>query len=181
MVSRLLVGDNNLSRFWPAHQFSRPSLKDSVLVTATDLDTLEHALTQVEDRDQVIISMLTSVLLEEANSSEIGSSAYNVCSEVVSRVAGLCPRTPSCQVLLFKIFFFLFPSLVCDRVCPFEYRFSLSYIIFPVFPGSPGEMRVATLVQQLVPGHLRCPGPSGAQVPSQPAPFAALRYRFHHV
>ena len=112
MVSRLLVGDNNLSRFWPAHQFSRPSLKDSVLVTATDLDTLEHALTQVEDRDQVIVSMLTSVLLEEANSSEIGSSAYNVCSEVVSRVAGLCPRTPSCQVSHFKIFSFFF-SLFC--------------------------------------------------------------------
>ena len=58
MVSRLLIGDNNLSKFWPAYQFSRPSLKLSTLVTATDLDALDSALTQVEEKDQVIVSVL---------------------------------------------------------------------------------------------------------------------------
>ena len=101
MVSRLLIGDNNLTRFWPAHQFSRVSLKGSLLVTATDLDTLDHALSQTDDRDQVIVSVLTSILLEEVNSLEISSSAFNICSEVVSRLAGMGPRSPSCQVRFF--------------------------------------------------------------------------------
>ena len=53
MASRLLIGDNNLSKFWPAYQFGRPSLKGSTLVVATDLDTLDNALAQAEDREQV--------------------------------------------------------------------------------------------------------------------------------
>ena len=86
---------------------------------------------------------------------------------------------PGFVFLDFFLFLFLFLSAI--EYVLLSIVFSLSYVIFSVFPGSPGEMRVATLVQQLVPGQLRCPGPSGAQVPSQPAPFAALRYRFHHV
>ena len=53
MASRLLIGDNNLSKFWPACQFGRPSLKGLTLVVATDLDTLDNALAQAEDREQV--------------------------------------------------------------------------------------------------------------------------------
>ena len=87
MISRVLIGDNNLSRFWPAYQFSRPSLKTSTLITATDLDTLDQALTQVDDKEQVLISILTSVLLEEVNQQEIASSAYNVCDQTISRSA----------------------------------------------------------------------------------------------
>ena len=98
MISRVLIGDNNLSRFWPAYQFSRPSLKTSTLITATDLDTLDQALTQVDDKEQVLISILTSVLLEEVNQQEIASSAYNVCDQTISRLLGLCPQSPSCQV-----------------------------------------------------------------------------------
>ena len=100
MISRVLIGDNNLSRFWPAYQFSRPSLKTSTLITATDLDTLDQALTQVDDKEQVLISILTSVLLEEVNQQEIASSAYNVCDQTISRLLGLCPQSPSCQVRL---------------------------------------------------------------------------------
>ena len=58
MISRLLIGDNNLSKFWPAYQFGRPSLKGSTLVVATDLDTLDNALAQAEDREQVLNSFL---------------------------------------------------------------------------------------------------------------------------
>ena len=58
MASRLLIGDNNLSKFWPAYQFGRPSLKGSTLVVATDLDTLDNALAQAEDREQVLNSFL---------------------------------------------------------------------------------------------------------------------------
>ena len=102
MVSRLLIGDNNLTKFWPAQQFGRPNLKGSMLVTATDLDTLDHALTQVDERDQVIISVFTSILIDEVNSLEVASSSYNICSEVVSRLAGMGPSSPSCQVRSFS-------------------------------------------------------------------------------
>ena len=47
---------------------------------------------------QVIVSVLTSILLDEVNSSEVASSSLNVCSEVISRLAGFCPQAPSCQV-----------------------------------------------------------------------------------
>ena len=49
MVSRLLIGDNNLSRFWAAFSFARPGLKSSTLMTATELDTFDHALSQVSE------------------------------------------------------------------------------------------------------------------------------------
>ena len=98
MISRLLIGDNNLSKFWPAYQFSRPTLKLSTLITATDLDALDGALSQVEDKNQVIVSVLTSILLDEINTTEIDVSSLNICSEVVSRLVGFCPQMPSCQV-----------------------------------------------------------------------------------
>ena len=108
MVTRLLIGDNNLSRFWPAYQFSRPSLKTSTLITSTDLDTLDHGLTQTEDRELVIVSVLTSLLLDEVNQSEVSCSAANVFEQVLTRLTGLCPRTPSCQVrFCFFVSFFV--------------------------------------------------------------------------
>ena len=99
MISRLLIGDNNLSRYWPAYQFSRPNLKFATLLTATDFDTFDHALTQTEEKEQVLISVLTSLLIEEVNQLEVESSAFNVCEQVVSRLVGVCPRSPSCQVV----------------------------------------------------------------------------------
>ena len=71
MVSRLLIGDNNLARFWPAYQFGRAGLAGASMVTSTDLDTFDNALTQIEDREQVLLSVLTSILIEEANSSDV--------------------------------------------------------------------------------------------------------------
>ena len=100
MAARLLIGDNNLSRFWPAYQFSRPNIKFSTLHTATDLNTLDHALSQIEDKEQVIVCVLTSILLEEVNQLEVDSSAFNVCKQLVSRLMGLCPRSPGCQVIV---------------------------------------------------------------------------------
>ena len=111
MVSRLVIGDNNLSRFWAAFSHGRPGLKNSVLLTATDLDTFDHALAQVDDRHQVIISVLTSILLEEANSVDISVSASNVFNEALSRLVGICPRTPGCQVRSSLLYLLLYLSL----------------------------------------------------------------------
>ena len=123
MVSRLLVGDNNLSKFWPAYQFARPNLKHSSLVTATDLDGLDHALSQVDERDQVIVSVLTSILMEEVSQVDVESSAFNICEQAVSRIIGLCPRSPSCQVY----FVFMFSLL-----SSFNLLFLLYFIYFSV-------------------------------------------------
>lgn len=100
MVSRILIRHNNLSSFWLAYQFSRPNLKHAALLTATNFDTFDHALTQTEEKDQVIVSVLTSLLLDEVNQLEVKSSALKVCEEAVPRLVGLCPQSPSCQVKL---------------------------------------------------------------------------------
>ena len=71
--------------------------------TATDLDTFDHGLSQVEDRDVVIISVMTSILLEEVNQLEVASSAANVCEQSLSCLFGLCPTIPGCQV---RFYFF---------------------------------------------------------------------------
>ena len=102
MASRMLIGDNNLSKFCPAYQVSRPTLKHVSMFTATDFDTFDHALTQVDEKEQVIVSVLTSLLIEEVNQLELESSAYNVCEQVVSRLLGMCPQMQSSQVRLFR-------------------------------------------------------------------------------
>ena len=108
MLSRLLIGDNNLSRFWPAYQFSRPGLKTASMITATDLDALDHALSQSEEKNVVIVSALTSILIDEVNPLEAGSSAQSVCDQVVTRLLGICPHSPGSQVRNpFCILFFL--------------------------------------------------------------------------
>ena len=105
MLSRLLIGDNNLSRFWTAYQFSRPALKTASMITATDLDALDHALTQSEEKNVVIVSVLTSILIDEVNPLEARSSAQSVCDQVVTRLLGICPHSPGSQVrsLLFSV------------------------------------------------------------------------------
>ena len=136
MVSRLLIGDNNLAKFWPAFQFGRAGFKSSSLLTATDLDTLDLALSQVEEKDVVIVSILTSVLLEEVNHLELDSSAYNVCDQVVTRISGLCPRSPSYQVVCsFRVdlWFFVFGNFNADFgfVMSFSWLFSNSSFSLP--------------------------------------------------
>ena len=121
MVSRLLIGDNNLSRFWPAYQFSRATLKHATLLTATDFDTLDHALSQTEEKDQVIVSVLTSLLIDEVNQLEVESSAHNVCEQAVSRLVGLCPQNPSCQVCLNEHFLSVYCHVVFDLFRNFGY------------------------------------------------------------
>ena len=127
---------------------------------------------------QVIISVLTSILLDEVNSSEVASSSLNVCSEVISRLAGFCPQAPSCQVRSHfcsgNFWFLVFCQAL--RFCYFVFcPFSL------VLSGSPWEVRAASLVQQLLPGYLRFPDPAAAQVSTQPSSSSGLQHRLYHV
>ena len=48
--------------------------------------------------------------------------------------------------------------------------------LFAVFPGSAGEVRASSLVQQLLPDHLRLAGQAGAEVPAQSPSASCLRY-----
>ena len=133
MVSRLLIGDNNLSKFWPSYQFAKPHLKQSALVTATDLAALDHALSQVEDRTQVIVSVLTTIVMEEVNQLEVENSAHNVFEQAISRLVGLCPTLPSCQVCTFELLSFVnffvhhYRHLISWEVVLFLAMFYLSF------------------------------------------------------
>ena len=140
-MSRLLIGDNNLVKFWPAVQFSRPVLKDSIMLTATDLDTYDHALSQVEDREVVIISVLTSILMEEVNHLELESSAFNVCEQVVSRLLGMCPSSQGCQFFLAPPERCLLPrwystsfSAIYSALVKLDPRFPPNLHLLPVYP-----------------------------------------------
>ena len=114
IMSRLLIGDNNLSRFWAAFQFARPNMKSSSLLTATDLDTLDHALSKVDDHEQVIISVLTSMVMDEINQLDVENSAFSIFDQAVTRLVGLCPQHPTCQVCLCPDFMssFFLPFLI---------------------------------------------------------------------
>ena len=187
MVSHVLIGDNNLAKFWPAYQFGRAGLKNSLMLTATDLDTLDLALTQVEEKDVVILSVLTSILLEEINHLELDSSAYNVCDQVVSRISGLCPGSPSCQVFSLCFLFWFVP--------PFPFAFSLCLypvsallliwvfvcFFFEVLSCAAGEVRAALLVRWVILDHQLCSDQVCSQVPFKPSPVASIPDRLHDV
>ena len=126
MVSRLLIGDNNLTKFWTAYQVSRPGLKMASHLTATDFDTFDHALSQSDEKEQVIVSVLTSLLLEETNQNEIGSSASNIFDQALTRLVGLCPRSPACQVFIH--FSFLAFVISASSVHTFLWGFKVTVI-----------------------------------------------------
>ena len=195
MVSRLLIGDNNLSRFWPAYQFSRPGLKSAVLITATDLDALDHALSQSEDKNVVIISVLTSILIEEVNQLEVEGSAQNVCDQAITRLLGMCPQSPSTQVwvALFQFFVHIHSAgkesnsglssgfLVLSGAAGERTPFSFFPFFLSVLSGTAREVPSPSLVPQLIRLDLSGLGQAGPEVPSELAPPAFLPHRFHHV
>ena len=58
----------------------------SSLVTSPDFVTLDHALSQTDEKEMVIMSVLMPLLLEEMNQKEIGGSAANTFDQAISRL-----------------------------------------------------------------------------------------------
>ena len=96
---RLFIGDANLVRFWLAAQSVRPQLKDVPIKTASCLYTLESGLELVSDEfDYVILSMVTSVVINDASAIDVRGSSQNALEPVFKRVIAVSRKSPHCQV-----------------------------------------------------------------------------------
>ena len=116
-LRRILIGDANIGRFWQALKGARPQLKDVQCRQASCLDTLETAHDQVSDEyDLAILSLVTSILLDECSSADVKGSAINAIDPVVRRVVGAAKKSSHCQVLILPgstVFLFIDRVNIC--------------------------------------------------------------------
>ena len=106
---RLLIGDANVVRFWQAAQVSRPQLNGVSLKAVSCLDTLDSALEGVSNElDYVIVSVVTSFLIEESSQTDISVSSFNVLQNIVKRVMSSAKRAQRVQVRFNQTVFWRF-------------------------------------------------------------------------
>ena len=100
--SRLILGDSNIVRFWQAAQQARPQLVGVPLKPVSCHDTLTSALSSITDElDYVIVSVLTSFLIEEGSTVDCRKTCFNVIEMVVKGVS--CAARKSKRVEVFVV------------------------------------------------------------------------------
>ena len=106
--SMLIIADGNVTRFWDSAQLSRPQLTGVTLKPVSCTDTLANSLSEVNDGfDFTIISVLTTLLLEEASAADLRGASLNICHDVVRRVSAAAKRASKVEVrVIFKYFYF---------------------------------------------------------------------------
>ena len=95
----IILGDANIARFWEDAQITRHQLVGAVFKPVSCLDTLTSALSEVNDGfDFVIVSILTTMLLEEGSASDLSSSCHNVVRDVVKRLCLSAKKSAKVEV-----------------------------------------------------------------------------------
>ena len=95
----LIVGDANIVRFWEAAQLSRPQLVGVTLKPVSCMDTLASSLSDVNDGlDFVLVSVLTSLLVEEASATDVKGSSYNIIKDAYKLVLAAAKRAGRVEV-----------------------------------------------------------------------------------
>ena len=103
---RILIGDVNVGRFWQASQAARPQLRDVPFKSASCFDTLEVALDSVSDEhDMALISMMTSVAVEEGSAIDVIGSAKNVFDQVFRRISAAAKKSGRCEVCFLDLLY----------------------------------------------------------------------------
>ena len=98
---RLVVGDVNVVRFWQAAQLARPQLVGVPLKTVGCVDTLSSALAEVNDAlDYVVVSVATTLLLEEATSVDVRGSSLNVFESLVKHITAAAKKSSRVEVFV---------------------------------------------------------------------------------
>ena len=98
--SRLIIGDANVARFWQASQLARPQLVGVPLKTVSCLDTLASSLLEVNDSlDYVVLSVATSLVLDEASSVDVRASSRNVFDTMIKHVLSASKKSQRVEVL----------------------------------------------------------------------------------
>ena len=95
----IILGDSNVVRFWEAAQTARPQLMGVSLKPISCMDTLSSALSDVNDGlDFSLISVLTSLLLEEASSVDVKNSCGNIIRDVVKLICAAAVKSKRVEV-----------------------------------------------------------------------------------
>ena len=96
---RLVIADANIGRSWQASQLARPQLVGVPLKNAACLDTLASSLMDVTDAlDYVVISVATSLVLDEASSTDVRGSSFNVFETMVKHVMAAAKKSARVEV-----------------------------------------------------------------------------------
>ena len=100
--SRLVIGDSNIVRFWQAAQLARPQLVGVPLKPVSCHDTLSAALDSITDElDYVIVSVLTSFLIEEGSSVDVRNTCFSVIESVVKGISRAAIKSKRVEVRSF--------------------------------------------------------------------------------
>ena len=98
--SIFVIGDANLDRFWPESQLARPQLVGVPFKHVSCLDTLGSALSDLNDSfEYALISVLTSMLIEEGSAADVSGSSFNITRDVVKLVRSAAKRAPKLEVM----------------------------------------------------------------------------------
>ena len=98
-LNRLVIGDANVSRFWAAAQLARPQLLGVTLRSASCLDTLAAALSDVTDNlDYVLVYMLSEFLIDEGSAADVVGSCSNIVSDVLKSLTSSARKSSNVQV-----------------------------------------------------------------------------------
>ena len=96
---RLIIGDSNIDRFWQASQLARPQLVGVALKPVSCYDTLEAAVGSITDEfDYVLVSTVTSFLLDELSPSDVSVSAFNIMEGLVKRLTAAARKSKRTEV-----------------------------------------------------------------------------------
>ena len=102
--SRFIIGDAHLTRFWPECQLSRPQLVGVPFKSASCFDTLVSALSDVTDGyDYVLISVLSSMIIDEASPSDVTASSFAILRDAVKSIGSAAKKSSKVEV---RYFFF---------------------------------------------------------------------------
>ena len=95
---RLIFCDANVGKLWQQMQSVRPELHEVSFRSASCLNTLFTALGVVSDQnDFVIVSEMTSLLIDEASFDEIKGSSMNVLEADAMDITSFAKRSPLCK------------------------------------------------------------------------------------
>ena len=120
--SRLIIGDANVARFWQAAQLARPQLVGVPMRSVSCHDMLASAMEAITDElDYVLVSVLTSFLIEEGSSVDVRSTSFNVMESVVKSLQAAAKKSKRVEVCV--------PLIIVSRLIGLASVFCVPLII----------------------------------------------------
>ena len=104
--SLMVIGDANVARFWEAAQVARPQLVGVSFRPVSCMDTISASLREVNDGlDYVLLSVLTSLLLEECSAANVAGTSKNIIGDLSRHLIQTAKRSSKVEVCIYLIKF----------------------------------------------------------------------------